>query len=249
MKIDTARTVRILKFIPLLFAALAISVTIHEFGHYLAFTSLGIHVSEMKIGFGPNLIETTLPGELAFSLNLIPFAGFTVGSGLEVANLQLFGSLADKLLVDYSGIICNYLAAGFLLALLHARAYFIGDFTVKEWTRETLLLPVKLVLLPLNIILTALSVGFIATRRSLLLRLGATETPRWLMMLAGINIGLLILNILPFPGIDGFRALYNILAVYQMEDVLVAVPSWVYFGCLGAIIAQLNFTKVYLFKS
>ena len=64
--------------IPIFISILVVAavITIHETGHYLAATKLGIKVEEFSVGFGPPLKTITNKKGVRFALRSIPLGGF-----------------------------------------------------------------------------------------------------------------------------------------------------------------------------
>jgi len=61
---------------------LSLLVFVHEFGHFLAAKKAGIKVEEFGFGYPPRLLGKKI-GETIYSLNWVPFGGFTRIYGME----------------------------------------------------------------------------------------------------------------------------------------------------------------------
>eukprot|EP00899_Mesostigma_viride_P008959 jgi/Mesvir1/18064/Mv09375-RA.1 len=101
---------------------LAVIVTVHEFGHFLAARVQGITVTQFSIGFGPELVGFVSDG-VKYSLRLIPMGGFVgfpdddpeLGVPQDDPNLLKNRPIAQRALVISSGVIANILFAGTVL--------------------------------------------------------------------------------------------------------------------------------------
>ncbi|HEX76414.1 MAG TPA: site-2 protease family protein [Dehalococcoidia bacterium] len=100
-------------------AIIAILILAHELGHFTAAKLSGVKVEELGIGFPPRLLSFKR-GETIYSLNAIPFGGFTKLLGEEDPTLP--GSLASKsiairFLVLSAGSLMNILLPIFLFSI------------------------------------------------------------------------------------------------------------------------------------
>ena len=59
---------------------LSVIVIVHEWGHYIAAKSFGVHVHEFSIGMGPALSQRQ-GKETLFSIRAIPFGGYCMMAG------------------------------------------------------------------------------------------------------------------------------------------------------------------------
>lgn len=115
---------------------LSIIVLTHELGHFITAKSSGVKVEEFGLGFPPRLVSFKR-GETRYSLNAIPFGGFTKMTGEE--DPQQAGSLAGKsrgirLLVITAGSLMNFLLALMLFSAgyLFPREAAVGQVMVVE---------------------------------------------------------------------------------------------------------------------
>ncbi|HEX7319054.1 MAG TPA: RIP metalloprotease RseP [bacterium] len=69
---------------------LAFSITIHEFGHFIAAKICGIPVEKFSIGFGPPLIRIKI-GETDFRIAYFPLGGYVKMAGDDEGELPGFG--------------------------------------------------------------------------------------------------------------------------------------------------------------
>ncbi|GAH93737.1 unnamed protein product, partial [marine sediment metagenome] len=62
--------------------ALSVIVLVHELGHFVTAKAAGVRVEEFGLGYPPKLFGIKR-GETVYSLNAIPFGGFTKLTGEE----------------------------------------------------------------------------------------------------------------------------------------------------------------------
>ena len=97
--------------------ALSVIVLVHELGHFVTAKATGVRVEEFALGYPPKLFGIKR-GETVYSLNAIPFGGFTKLTGEEDPSSPR--SLASKsigirLLILSAGSLMNILLPFFLL--------------------------------------------------------------------------------------------------------------------------------------
>lgn len=109
---------------------LGITVTIHEFGHFIFAKKNGVYVYEFSIGMGPRLIKWQRKNdETEYSIRLLPIGGFVQMAGEEIDDdtkipkSKKFYSKTwtQKLIIVLAGILFNFLLALILL-------FFVGLF-------------------------------------------------------------------------------------------------------------------------
>ena len=103
--------------------ALAILVTIHEGGHFLAAKLMGVYVEKFSIGFGPKLFSFKYK-ETEYILALIPLGGYVK---MKAENPSENNSGANdefeskkwwqKVIIAFAGPFANFLLAVFLLII------------------------------------------------------------------------------------------------------------------------------------
>lgn len=99
---------------------LGITVTIHEFGHFLFAKKAGIYVYEFAIGMGPKIKTFHRKGdETEYSIRLLPIGGFVQMAGEEIEedkkipkNKRLQSkSWSQKFMTMVAGVLFNFLFA------------------------------------------------------------------------------------------------------------------------------------------
>ena len=95
---------------------LGVTVTIHEFGHFLFAKKAGIYVYEFSIGMGPRLFKFNRKNdETDYSIRLLPIGGYVQMAGEDITWLQRF-------LTMVAGVMFNFILAIvvlFIIALIN----------------------------------------------------------------------------------------------------------------------------------
>jgi regulator of sigma E protease len=115
---------------------LSVIIIIHELGHYISAKSTGVKVEEFGLGYPPRLLSFKR-GETRYSLNAIPFGGFTKMVGEEDPSEPR--SLASKsigvrLLVLSAGSLMNVLLPLILLSVsfMVPHNVVMGEVVIEE---------------------------------------------------------------------------------------------------------------------
>ena len=82
--------------IPIL--GLALLITVHEFGHFIAAKSFGMRVEKFYVGFPPAALRRTW-GETEYGIGIIPLGGFCKISGMTPED-PIGGGVVDEILLD-----------------------------------------------------------------------------------------------------------------------------------------------------
>lgn len=172
---------------------------VHELGHYIALTSVGIKANEVAVGFGPKLLRFKFNGTY-FSLRIVPLGGYTSWDKKKVRVL----SLLKQIFIVISGIISNYMAfiisfsiifkANILLVVTKINSFFISDF-IELFSN-----------IKLNDIYTPK--GNLEGNLNVMRNVGSTDS--LIMIFAIVNMALFIFNIMPLPGLDGGKIIESI---------------------------------------
>lgn len=126
---------------------LGITVTIHEFGHFLFAKKAGIYVYEFSIGMGPRLKKFNRKNdETEYSIRLLPIGGYVQMAGEEVEaneNIPKDKRLQSKtwlqrFMTMVAGVMFNFLLAIvvlFIIALVNGvtlNATYISESNIKN---------------------------------------------------------------------------------------------------------------------
>ncbi len=117
-------------------AVLSVIIIVHELGHFITAKASGVRVEEFGLGFPPRVLSVR-QGETRYSLNAIPFGGFTKLAGEEDPKepRSLAGkSRGIRLLVLSAGSLMNVLLALLLFSItfMIPRDVEIGEVLVEE---------------------------------------------------------------------------------------------------------------------
>lgn len=106
---------------------LGVTVSIHEFGHFLFAKRAGIYVYEFSIGMGPRLFKFNRKNdETEYSIRLLPIGGYVQMAGEEIEKDENIPedkrlqskSWIDRFLTMVAGVLFNFLLAIFVLFIL-----------------------------------------------------------------------------------------------------------------------------------
>lgn len=106
---------------------LGITVTIHEFGHFLFAKKAGVHVYEFSIGMGPRLFKFNRKNdETDYSIRLLPIGGYVQMAGEEIEddkNIPKEKKLQSKtwgqrFMVMVAGVLFNFILAIIVLFII-----------------------------------------------------------------------------------------------------------------------------------
>ena len=160
---------------------LIISIAIHELGHLIVALLCGIKVEAFSLGFGKILSKKTIKG-IEFRWSAIPLGGYCKLYGEDTTEVGgwLSQRYLKKFLVLIAGVAFNFIAA--------CLCYYINYKSIR--------LGVKIDLLFYKFVLLKDDIG----QLQLLL---LSDTNWLLLQFSLINLGSAILNILPFPALDG----------------------------------------------
>lgn len=100
---------------------IAVSIFIHELGHYLAARWQGVGVKNFAVGFGPTLIKFDRWGT-TWRLNAIPLGGYAEIDGMMPEDQHGYSRLGGfgKFLILVGGVVMNLLLAWGILGLAAA---------------------------------------------------------------------------------------------------------------------------------
>ena len=106
---------------------LGVTVTIHEFGHFLFAKKAGIYVYEFSIGMGPRLFKFNRKGdETDYSIRLLPIGGYVQMAGEEVEDDKNIPndrklqskSWTQRFMTMIAGVLFNFILAIVVLFII-----------------------------------------------------------------------------------------------------------------------------------
>ena len=120
---------------------LGLTVTIHEFGHFIFAKKAGIYVYEFSIGMGPRLFKFNRKNdETDYSIRLLPIGGFVQMAGEEVEDdnnipedkkLQS-KSWGERFMTMAAGVVFNFLLALVVLFIIALVSGVTMDATIVD---------------------------------------------------------------------------------------------------------------------
>ncbi|OGW06340.1 MAG: peptidase M50 [Nitrospinae bacterium RIFCSPLOWO2_12_39_16] len=217
-----------------------IVVLIHEFGHFITARRLGINAYEFSVGFpfSPKIVTLFRHKETEFTLRLLPLGGFVRFSKDEEADESL-EFLKEKRwkrgIIISAGSIFNIIFAFLLIAIALMFAKHISLFDAAIASLKTI---------------EAVSVGTIQLIFNLFAGNGSMDSlsgPIGIAVMAGkaadagfinllyftglLSLSLGILNLLPFPALDGGHLI--ILAIESLKKSPLSHRTYQIIGVAG----------------
>jgi len=110
-------------------AVLSILILVHELGHFIAAKKNNVMVEEFGLGYPPRLLAIKI-GETLYSLNLLPFGGFTKLYGEERAEISeknnhqaasrafVNKSFLQKIFILLAGVLGNFILGWVIISYL-----------------------------------------------------------------------------------------------------------------------------------
>ncbi len=232
-------------------------IFIHEFGHFITAKAVGIKVNEFAIGMGP-LLWKTRRGETQYSLRAVPIGGFCAMEG-EDGDSEDENAFNNKpawarIIVVIAGSLMNLIFAilvfGYAVFLASGgaasplRAFLRGFSLTWEITKE--MYAVVAGLITGGVSMDALSgpVGIVYTMNDTF-QYGMI----YVIFLAGIiSLNLAVLNMLPFPALDGGRLVFIIIRLFtgnRISDEAEARVHWIGMMLLFMLIIYVTWNDVF----
>lgn len=163
------------------FLIIMLSIIAHEFGHFIVAKLNKVKVLEFGIGFGRCLLSKKIKGTL-FKLNLIPFGGYNKLEGDK--NNKELGWLKErystKLFIILGGVTVNILIA-FICYLINYKSILLG----------------------LKIDWLLIQPSFTKDYETITNILINYQPNLILLQISFLNLMLAIVNMIPFPALDG----------------------------------------------
>lgn len=208
--------------------ALGLIVIAHELGHFLTGLIFGVRAKSLGIGFGPTLLSRRFKG-VDYRLNLLPLGGYV---DFEKRMEQV--SPKQRLAVALGGVVANLILAVILSVV------FVLVF------RTPLTLIGDIVIWKLNLANTVVFTwqSFVSTMSLVWSGVAAMFAPQGLAQMVGpigivsvgadlmktnmlaiipvamiINANVFFINLLPFPGLDGARAVFSLIGLITRKPI------------------------------
>ncbi len=213
---------------------LAVLVFIHELGHFLAAKISGVRVDEFSLGFPPRIFSKTF-GETKYSIGCLPFGGFVkiFGEDGDIGEKSFAAkSRPIQVFILISGIIGNIILAWILFssALMFGHANFFS--ALYDGAKMTLENFSAIVMGLFQIIFDAFrginDFGELSGPVGIVSLVGQAEKMGLVYVVyftAFISLNLAIINLVPFPALDGGRILFVIIEAIRRKNISVKVTN------------------------
>lgn len=188
------------------------SITIHEFGHFIALKKMKIYVHEFSIGFGPKLFSWG-QGETKYFLRALPLGGYVIPA--SKLSKEVFPnknvptnrciddvSFLKKTIFVFSGISMNI-----LFAIIMSLFYFLVKDHYLEIRNygQFLLSGIDSFFISIKALFTGHSVSISDNIETASKYSFGTSMAFILFLIVFINFNLAFLNVIPFPPLDGWK--------------------------------------------
>jgi len=205
---------------------LLVLVLVHEFGHFFTAKRFGIRVDEFGFGFPPKLFGFKFGGT-EYTFNLLPLGGFVKIFGENPDDTNTYGPEADRNFINkpkyqqaivlFAGVFANFLLAWLLFSIVlmigPSKLSFFSAFW--EGMKFTLFITKETVLGLYALIVESLqgrgSLESITGPIGIIKIVGDAYNVgfSYLLSFTGlISINLAVINLLPFPALDGGRLFF-----------------------------------------
>ncbi len=204
---------------------LAVLVLVHEFGHFIVAKKSGIRVDEFGLGFPPRILGRKFGGTL-YSLNAIPFGGFVKIFGEDSHDVEVAeGDKSRSFQYKPKGIQALVLVAGVTFNLIFAWLVIFLRFIIETPKMPIGALVDSFRITGFLIVETAIGLSkFLYNAITLQADLSQVSGPIGIVsivsdassqgfisiisLMALISINLALINLIPFPALDGGRLLF-----------------------------------------
>lgn len=203
---------------------LAISVIVHETGHFLVAKKFNYSIEEFSIGMGPKILQKEKNG-ITYSLRALPLGGYvrfpeTVNDGKRNFNAPSL----SKFLVAIMGVVFNILLA-ILLLLIVFLLYGNNFFEALVKTANGMAAAFDSIIQSFYIFFDINSYGSVISATTLTNQIisnssSITETIIDILAIGwSINIGLAIINLFPLPILDGGQIIINAIELIMRKPI------------------------------
>jgi regulator of sigma E protease len=178
-------------------------IAIHECGHLLAAKWCGIPIERFSVGFGPKLLGFRYRGT-SYWLSAIPLGGYVLPTLDESESRSL--PLHKAILFALGGPLANIVSAYLGLIVLGRLEFSLSAFDTLLFANARLWVDVQLLAQAIVMLLAGVGeisgiVGIVAIGGS---QFGSTLAGLLAFSVA-INLNLAMVNLMPFPPLDGGR--------------------------------------------
>lgn len=232
---------------------LSILILLHEFGHYIAAKKCGVYVIEFAIGMGPRLFSKK-GKETRFSVRALPIGGFCRMYGEadgtdanedddlpEIEPSRSFQNISGgrRFLILIAGVTMNFLFALVLIFIVYlAKGASLGKALL--YTPQTAFDYGTVIFQSLGQLISgqlglndfAGPVGMVSMVGDTIVNYGFVV---FLLFMAYISVNLGVINLLPFPALDGGQALLVIIEGITRKKIDSRIVGWINFAGLALL--------------
>ncbi len=208
---------------------LSLVVLVHEFGHFLAARRVGVPVYEFSIGFplSPRIVKLFRHRETEFTLRLLPLGGFVSFSNEddEEAEKLFSASRASRALIMSGGSFFNLVFA----FLLFFSAFMAGEgmslLSAASASMQTIgSVASETIHLLFNLFTGSAGMENMSGPVGIAVLAGQAASGGWVNLLfftGFLSLSLGIMNMLPFPGLDGGQMMMLLIEAVRNKPVSV----------------------------
>jgi regulator of sigma E protease len=220
--------------------SLAVLILVHEFGHFIVAKKSGIRVDEFGLGFPPKLLSKKW-GETTYTLNAIPFGGFVRIFGEDAHSTEIteenksrsfvYKSKWIQAAVLVAGVAMNLLFAWLLISLLllhtdGAMAFAHAAQITYLITKETIIGLGSFLWHIISFHADFSQVSGVVGIASIFKQASLVGFSQVVFLVALISINLAVINLVPFPALDGGRLLFVGIEAVTRRPIPTKVVQW-----------------------
>jgi regulator of sigma E protease len=215
-------------------------IVIHECGHLLAAKWCGIPIDRFSVGFGPKLLGFRYRGT-SYWLSAIPLGGYVLPTLDESESRRL--PLHKAILFALGGPFANFASAYLGLVVVGRLQFGLSPFDTLLFATTRLWLDLQLLAQAIIMLFSGVGelsgiVGIVAIGGS---QFGSTLAGLLAFSVA-VNVNLAMVNLLPFPPLDGGRIAFAILE--KMYRPLFRIQAPVALAGWGIMLALMVYATI-----